>query len=149
MTQVSSSGDTPVDVFPPFLPNLSTRDGLREMDIISNLEVTRDLEFDNRYIVDMIEKFSITPILCHKCNDLSKHFMDPAYYVNKKYVKNAKWVLNKNSINSMNIEPYNSLTVPVFDISNIALQHPANKPVGKIHLVRESSELHEKSTFVN
>ena len=95
MTQVSSNNyttdDAPVDVFPPFLPNLSARTGLRAMDIISNLEVTRDLEFDNEYINDMVEKFSLTPILCHKCNDLSKHFMDPAYYVNKKYVKRRAW----------------------------------------------------------
>ena len=126
--------DAPVDVFPPFLPNLPDR-AIKAMDIVSNLEVTRDLEFDNEYINEMVEKFSLTPILCHKCNDLSKHFMDPAYHVNKLYIKNAKWVLNKNSINSMDIEPYRNLTVPVFDISNIALQHPANRPVGKIHLV--------------
>ena len=100
-----TSDDAPVDVFPDFFPNLSDRDGIRAMDIISNLEVTRDLEFDNEYINDMVEKFSLTPILCHKCNDLSKHFMDPAYHVNKMYIKNAKWVLNKNSVNSMEIEP--------------------------------------------
>ena len=146
---MTQSNDNQSEVFPPFYPNLSTRDGLREMEIISNLEVSKDLEFDNRYIVDMIEKFSLTPILCNKCNDLSKHFMEPSFYVNKLYIKNAKWVLNKNSVNSMNIEPYNKLTVPIFDISNITLKHPENRPIGKIHLVREASEIHQKSSFVN
>ena len=139
MTQVSGNNDTnssSVDVFPPFRPNLATKD-IKEMDIISNLENTADLEFDNSYINEVIERFSLTPILCHKCNDLSKYFLDPSYHINKKYIENARWVLNANAVNSMDIDPYRSLKLPIFDVSNIGVQHPPNRPMGKIHLVRQ------------
>merc|ERR1712237_114897 len=118
------------------------------MDIISNLENTADLEFDNAYTNEVIEKFSLTPILCHKCNDLSKYFLDPSYHINKKYIENARWVLNANAVNSMDIDPYRSLKLPIFDVSNIGVQHPSNRPMGKIHLVRQASQIHEKNTFV-
>ena len=36
------------------------------MEVISNLEDVKNLEFDSNYITDLIEKFSITPILCNK-----------------------------------------------------------------------------------
>ena len=140
MTQVSGDNDTnvsSVDVFPPFRPNLATKD-IKEMDIISNLENTADLEFDNSYINEVIERFSLTPILCHKCNDLSKYFLDPSYHINKKYIENARWVLNANAVNSMDIDPYRNLKLPIFDVSNIGVQHPSNRPMGKIHLWRTS-----------
>ena len=117
------------------------------MDIISNLEVIRDLEFDSDYIEQMIEKFSLTPILCHKCSDLTQHLMDPSFYTNQLYVKNARWVRNKDAACSMNIEPYNKLTLPIFDIANIKVRHPENRIMGKIHLVREVSEVRERSSF--
>ena len=59
------------------------------------LEVTGDLEFDHDYILEMIEKFSIHPNQCNKCNDLSKVFMNPEYYYNNLYIKNSSWKLNK------------------------------------------------------
>ena len=98
------ANSTPVDIFPPFRPNLATKD-IKDMDIISNLENTADLEFDNIYINEVIEKFSLTPILCHKCNDLSKYFLDPSYHINKQFIKDARWVLNADAINSMDIDP--------------------------------------------
>ena len=48
------------DIFPSFPPNLEHIFGIRSMGIISNSEVTKDLEFDYQYILEMIEKFSIT-----------------------------------------------------------------------------------------
>ena len=144
MTNCDNNQD---DIFPPFSPNLSEKTGIKAMDIISNLEVTKDLEFDHQYILEMIE--NLTPILCNKCNDLSKHFLDPSFYVNQLYLKNARWVPNKNSVISMDIEPYKDLTVPIFDIQNIKLNHPSNRPIGKIHLVREASEIRQKFSFVN
>ena len=146
MTNCDNNQD---DIFPPFSPNLSEKTGIRSMDIISNLEITKDLEFDHQYILEMIEKFNLTPILCNKCNDLSKHFLDPSFYVNQLYLKNARWVLNENSVLSMDIEPYKNLKVPIFDVQNIKLNHPPNRPIGKIHLVREASEIKQKSSFVN
>ena len=114
-----SSSDTKQEIFPSFLPNLDSKTGIKTMDIISNLEDVKNLEFNSDYITDMIEKFSITPLLCNKCNDLSKHFMNPEFYINELYVRNARWVPKENSIISMEIPPYDKLTVPIFDISNI------------------------------
>ena len=48
--------DAQREVFPSFLPDLENRKGLREMDVISNLEITRDLEFDGEYIQKMIRE---------------------------------------------------------------------------------------------
>ena len=45
------------------------------------------------------------------------------------------------------MESYRSLTVPLFDIRNIAIKHPSNRPRGKIHLVRESSDLQGQHNF--
>ena len=118
------------------------------MDIISNLEVTHDLEFDSFYIENMIEKFSLTPILCSKCSDLTQHLMDPEFYTNELYVKNARWVRNKDAVCTMDIPPYNELTLPIYDIANIKVRHPANRIMGKIHLVREVSEVKQRSTFM-
>ena len=86
------------------------------MDVISNLEVTLDLEFDSEYIQHIIEKFALTPILCNKCSDLTRHLMDPEFYTNELYVKNARWVRNKDTVDTMDISPYNNLTLPIFDI---------------------------------
>ena len=48
----------------------------------------------------------------------------------------------------MDIDPYRSLKLPIFDVSNIGVQHPPNRPCGKIHLKRQASPIHEKNTFV-
>ena len=92
--------------------------------LTTNHEVTRDLEFDHLYILEMIEKFSISPNQCNKCNDLSKVFMNPEYYYNNLYNKNFSWKLNTDSILSLDIEPYKQLKIPLFDILNVGLQHP-------------------------
>ena len=112
------------EVYPSFLPDLENRKNLREMDVISNLEVVRDLEFDSDYINSMIQKFSLTPILCHKCNDFSKFFMNPEHHTNQLYIKNARWVKNSNASDTMDIFPYNSLKLPIYDISNSSVCHP-------------------------
>ena len=104
-----------VHEFPPVPSDVSDRQDIKAMDVISNLEVVKDLEFNHEFIQDQIEKFSITPILCNKCNDLSKHFMDPAYYTNELYLKNSKWILNKDSKLTMDLSPYNKSTVPIFN----------------------------------
>ena len=114
--QTSSSSDIKQEVFPAFLPNLDSKPGIKAMDIISNLEDVKNLEFNSEYITDMIEKFGVTPLLCNKCNDLSKHFMNPEFYINELYVRNAKWVPKEDSIISMEIPPYDKLTVPIFDV---------------------------------
>ena len=94
-----------VEIFPSFLPNLELRKDIKPMKVISNLEDVKNLEFDSQYITELIEKFSITPILCHKCNDLSKHFMNPEFYITEKYIRNARWVANEGAIISMDISP--------------------------------------------
>ena len=83
-----------VEVFPPFAPDLDSRENIKPMEAISNLEITKDFEFDHVYISEMVEKFSLTPILCNKCNDYSCHFCNPSHYINYLYVKNAQWVKN-------------------------------------------------------
>ena len=55
--------------FPPVPSDLSTRQDIKPMDVLSNLEIVRDLEFHHEYINDQIDKFAITPILCNNCND--------------------------------------------------------------------------------
>ena len=97
----------------------------------------------------MIEKFSIHPNQCNKCNNLSKVFMNPEYYYNNLYIKNSKWKLNEGAKLSLDMEPYRSLTVPLFDIRNINIQHPRNRPRGKIHLIRETSDLQGKHNINN
>ena len=92
--------------FPPVSSDISNKPEIKEMDVLSNLENVRDLEFSHEFISDQIEKFAITPILCNNCNDLSKHFLDPAFYTNKLYVKNSKWILNSDSKLTMDVSPY-------------------------------------------
>ena len=123
------------EIFAVFFLNLDIKHGITPL--ISNLEVVKDLEFSHDYINDMVEKFSLNPNQCNTCNDLSKVFLNPEYHYNELYVKNARWVLNQNSILSMNIEPYKSLTIPLYDIRNINFKHTNSRPRGKIHIVRE------------
>ena len=118
------------------------------MDILTNLEAVRDLEFHHEYISDQIEKFAITPILCNNCNDLSRHFLHPAFYTNELYVKNSKWILNSDSKLTMDIFPYNELTISIYDVRNVSMSHPADRPRGKIHLCREASNIIKKEHFV-
>ena len=137
-----------VQNFPPVSSDISTRPDLKPMEVISNLEVVRDLEFNHQYINDQIEKFAITPILCNNCNDLSRHFLDPAFYTNELYLKNSKWILNSDSKLTMDLPPYNELTIPIFDIRNVNILHPDDRPRGKIHLCREASTIINKPYFV-
>ena len=102
------------EIFPPFFPNLDINHGVTPL--VSNLEVVKDLEFSHEHINEMVEKFALNPIQCNTCNDLSKVFMNPEYHYNELYVKNARWILNKNSMLSMDVEPYKSLTIPLYDI---------------------------------
>ena len=48
----------------------------------------------------------------------------------------------------MDISPYKELTIPIFDIRNINISHPADRPRGKIYLCRESSDIIKKEHFV-
>ena len=96
----------------------------------------------------MVEKFSLNPNQCNTCHDLSKVFLNSEYYYNELYVKISKWILNKNSVLSVDIEPYNSLKIPIFDIRNINLKYPAQRPRGKIHIERDSSNIKQKHSFV-
>ena len=89
----SSNGEA----FPPLSSDISNKSDIKEMEVLSNLDNVRDLEFSHEFIADQIDKFAITPILCNNCNDLSKHLLDPAYYTNELYVKNSKWILNSDS----------------------------------------------------
>ena len=131
-----------------FTSDTSNRPDMKPMEVLSNLEIVRDLEFHHEYITDQIEKFSLTPILCNKCNNLSKHFLHPSFYTNELYVCNSKWVLNSDSKLTLDIYPYNELTFPIYDIRNIKISHPHNHPVGKIHLCREASNIEKKDHFV-
>ena len=134
------------EIYPAFFPNLDIKRGITPL--VSNLEVVKDLEFSHEHINEMVEKFALNPIQCNTCNDLSKVFMNPEYHYNELYVKNAKWVLNKNSILSMDVEPYKSLTIPLYDMRNINFKHTKSRPRGKIHVKREISDVEDKSSFV-
>ena len=137
------------ETFPPLSSDISNKPEIKEMEVLSNLDNVRDLEFSHKFIAHQIDKFAITPILCNNCNDLSKHLLDPAYYTNELYVKNSKWILNSDSKLTMEISPYKDLTIPIFDISNINISHPENRPRGKIHLCRELSDIIRKEHFVH
>ena len=65
------------EVFPLFYPDLEAKHYPMQQFFISNIDTTWELEFDHEYINEMIEKFSIHPNQCNKCNDLSKVFMNP------------------------------------------------------------------------
>ena len=143
----AGNNDNVETVFPSFSHNIDSKKHIQSMDIFSNLYNTRDLEFDHNYISKQIEKFSITPILCSKCNDLSRHFQRPDSYINELYLRDATWRLNSDATLSMNILPYSKLTVPIYDLSNINVKHPCNCPRGKVCLVRDSSEIERKKDF--
>ena len=49
----------------------------------------------------------------------------------------------------MEMSPYKELTIPIFDISNISISHPYDRPRGKIYLCRESSDIIRKEYFVH
>ena len=101
------------------------------MQVILNLEVVQDLEFHHQYIAEQIEKFTLTPILCNHCNNLSKHFLHPSFYTNELYLRNSRWVLNSDSKLTLDMHPYNQLTFPIYDIRNIKISHPSDRPMGK------------------
>ena len=136
-------------MFPPFYPDLEAKHHPMQQFFISYLHNTQELEFDHEYINEMIEKFTIHPNQCNKCNNLSKVFMNPEYYYNNLYIKNSKWKLNEGAELSLDMEPYQSLTVLLFDRRNINIKHPSNRPQGKIHLIRETSDLQGKHNFNN
>lgn len=142
------SGNDTIEIFPPSSSDVSQRTDIKPSQIISNLEVTRDLKFHHQYISEQIDKFTVTPILCNKCNDLSRHFLDPAFNTNELYVCNSKWVLNPDSKLTMVLDAYKGLTFPIYDIRNIKISHPSDRPIGKIHLRREASDIQKKSHFV-
>ena len=48
----------------------------------------------------------------------------------------------------MDMSPYKELTIPIYDIRNVNISHPAERPRGKIHLCRESSDIIKKDHFV-
>ena len=75
--------------------------------------------------------------------------MNPEYYYNNLYIKNSSWKLNAGLILSLDREPYKYLKIPLFDIWNVGIQYPLQRPRGKIHIVRESSDILEKPSFVN
>ena len=94
---ISNSAKEDIEIFPPFSSDISNRSDVKPAQVLSNLEVVRDLEFHHEFISEQIEKFSITPILCNCYNDLLKHFLHPSFYTNELYIHNSKWVLNSNS----------------------------------------------------
>ena len=143
----ASDNKTKNEIFPAFFPILNCKP-YNTKAFTSNLEVSSDFELNHEYINKMVEKFSLNYNQCNTCHDLSKVFLNPEYYYNELYVKNSKWILNKNSVLSVDIEPYNSLKIPIFDIRNINLKYPAQRPHGKIHIVRESSNIKQKHSFV-
>ena len=147
INKTKSSFKNEVDPFPPVPSDISTRQDIKQMEIFTNLEAVRDLEFCHEYISDQIEKFAISPILCNNCNDLSRHFLHPAFYTNELYVKNSKWIINSDSKLTMDMLPYNQLTIPIYDVCNVDISHPANRPRGKIHLCREASNIIKKNTL--
>ena len=57
-------------------------------------------------------------------------------------------MLNPDSKLTLDMSPYNELTVPIYDIWNIKIFHPSDRPVRKIHLCRESSDIVKKDHFV-
>ena len=48
----------------------------------------------------------------------------------------------------MNLDAYRDLTIRIYDIRNIRISHPDNRPIGKIILRREVSDINRKSHFV-
>ena len=93
-TNASKVDNGKCEVFPQFYPDLEQGKCLMQSVLTTNHEITQDLEFDHLYILEMIEKFSIHPNQCNKCNDLSKVFMNPEYYYNNLYIKNlvGNWI---------------------------------------------------------
>ena len=73
------------ETFPPLSSDISDKPDIKEMEVLSNLDNVRDLEFSHEFIAHQIDKFAITPIFCNNCNDLSKHLLDPAYYTRMSY----------------------------------------------------------------
>ena len=54
---ISTSNNEDIEIFPPFLSDISNRPDIKPMQVLWNLEVVRDLEFHHEYISEQIEKF--------------------------------------------------------------------------------------------
>merc|ERR1712243_186719 len=61
MTKTNEEQNSP-EIFPAFFPDLDIK---RVPQLISNLEVVKDLEFSHEHINDMVERFALNPIQCN------------------------------------------------------------------------------------
>ena len=49
---ISNSTNEDIEIFPPFSSDISNRTDVKPMQVLSNLEVVRDLEFHHEYITE-------------------------------------------------------------------------------------------------
>ena len=119
MVNVKSTKDDDNNVehcFKPFAPSI---ENIKLMEIITNLPIVRDLEFDHEYISTHIEQYALEPNLCNKCCPLSKHFQLREPHVQDLYKSNCHFQFLEDAVQTYDIEPYASLKSPVYQLENI------------------------------
>ena len=119
--------------FKPFTPDYKS---VEEQQVISNLPQIKDCEFDHAYILHHLEQLEIDPSLCSKCSVANKYFASPEPFVQDLYRKSCHWKRVNGTSVTMNIKPYVQLDKPYYHMENIGIQHPENRPRGKVHIKR-------------
>ena len=118
--------------FQPFNPDLNA--STQPMQIIANLPVMRDGEFDHEYMANHIEQLQMDPTLCSNCSPATKYFCSPEPVVQELYKKSCNWKLSTGSVLSMDIKPYNTLSTPYYYPQHLGVRHPQNRPRGQVHI---------------
>ena len=107
-----------------FKPFTLCIDNIKPMEIIMNLPIVPDLEFDHEYISTHIEQYALEPNLCNRCCPLSRHFQLREPHVQDLYKSNCCFQFLEDTVQTYDIEPYVSLKTQVFQLENISIQHP-------------------------
>ena len=113
--------------FPPKFDQSKIRSNKK----ISNLPNFNEMECNHDSIFWHIYQFELTPNLCNWCYNAVKFFVLPETYLQHLYKSYGQWSKLNESILSLDIVPYKSLPLPIFDISYIHVPHIVKFTKGK------------------
>ena len=128
--------------FKPFTPKL---DNIKPMEIIMNLPIVQDIEFDLEYISTHGEQYALEPNLCNKCCPLLRHFQLREPHVQDLYKNNCCFQFLENAAQMYDIKLYVNLKTPVFQLENILVCHPPERPRGVIILTHKNAQIKGKT----
>ena len=100
----------------PFIPGLS---GVREMEIIINIQKVNDLEFHHAYMTEHVQEHVFVPNLCNSCFSMSKYFANPKVYINNLYNTNTHFKFLDRCCCTLDINPYKHFMSPYYKLEHI------------------------------